>query len=185
MKNLRMRSPFIQIFAIKLAISAALVWIFTNGVLASELAPDDTLLGPHRELTSPTFDRLFLTAKERQKLDEIRRNGGRVDTPAAEEAPATPTAKATDDSVLLSGVLFRGDGKYMVWINGQSALSDDRPDAQVPASRLHKGNERIPLEKNGEKMFLKPGQIWLPDEGKAVESYTVPTGSSTPKALGP
>jgi hypothetical protein len=107
------------------------------------------------------LERLFTTAQERQKLNDIRTNP--PPPPGTEEPTAPP-------HITFNGLVTRSDGPTTVWVNGSEELHrsgfnidiDKREDISVP----------ITLTKARQELWLKPGQTVSTLDGKIVENQS-------------
>jgi hypothetical protein len=136
-----------------------------------------TDLSPNLIVPTPSIGRLFLAPNERDQLDARRKaeGSGPLDSATIPDTPQNPIIADDDSSkgFLLSGVLFCADGKTTIWINGKSELSPDKPTVNIINAEANRNAMEILLQKDKQKMFMKPGQVWLPAEGKVVEYYNV------------
>jgi hypothetical protein len=121
------------------------------------------------------FGRLFFTPEQRQLLDRVRQpgtntvaNDSETDNPVA----SNPPPNTQQNEVRLSGVLVRGDGKHMVWINGRSELSAQK-DPNVRAGKPQVGSILVPVHTQQKTTLLKPGQVWLINEKQVKEAHQV------------
>jgi hypothetical protein len=139
------------------------------------------------ELTTPSFyeaavvvrdekfGRLFFTPQQRQQLDRFSQSGTNTvidDTETNNFASNNPTPNAQQNEVRLSGVLVRGDGKHMVWINGRSELSAQK-NSDVRAGKPREGSTSVPVHTQQKTTVLKPGQVWLVNERQVREAHEV------------
>lgn len=102
-------------------------------------------------LQAQELGRLFLTPEQRAALDARRR--ARVpDNPVPAPVVLSPTTR-------LDGYVQRSDGKYTVWINGDTAADNarPRPDGRVPVT-VGDTPTRVPL-KPGEVLDLGSGEV--------------------------
>lgn len=136
---------------------------------------------PGAALAAPAFDdqRLFTTAAERQRLEELRAAGAdaaKRET-AADAAGETAARRSRVEPrklppVELRGFVRRSDGPGAVWVNDGSTV-DDAPlpdDIRVRSGRLDGATAVVTLP-DGRTVRLKPGQTWDPDTGRVVDSY--------------
>ncbi len=133
--------------------------------------------------SSGSFGRLFTTVEERLALDQwaaprdpalpvvdLRISAAPETSPSAESVAVETSAPAR---AALSGVLLRHDGHHLVWINGKSELSTDRLSPQIRAGLPRAGSLQVPVRAEDNLQWLKPGQVWLIDEGRVEEAYRV------------
>jgi len=112
--------------------------------------------------------RLFLTVTQRAQIDAIRGQ------PAAPETAAGPTdtAAASSPDVFLNGVLIRGSGDAVVWIDGRPVPAGSADTVhEVRVRRGPDRHNRVVLEsRNGSRRArLKPGQTWNQATGRVSE----------------
>jgi hypothetical protein len=105
------------------------------------------------------FGRLFTSEAERKYIDNRRDNGPSVDATIADDVIVSfePSSQTTE-VIVYSGFLRRGDGKYVLWIDGLSDLSAPNGLAGVDA-QLNLNNDAA-FHANGLKRVLKPGETW-------------------------
>jgi hypothetical protein len=116
------------------------------------------------------FDRLFTSQSERQKLDNLRKQGLLYKKPVSDAIDENkPVAKRHELKV--SGIVLRADGKAQVWVSGEPLYSSLK---KLNATKNTSADLRIPLE--GKSISLKPGQVL--ENGKAREAYYFVTHSS-------
>lgn len=127
----------------------------------------------------PGIGRLFFTPEQRVALDRMRDDAQGVDAPvpaAAETSPepARESARASKvDAVTIDGVVMRGDGQGVVWVNGEkTAVGTVTPDGvRVGASNARQGRVRIriPGERGG--LDLEPGQTVVVESGEVLDAF--------------
>lgn len=104
--------------------------------------------------------RLFMTGKERTEIDRLRASGPRRDDSATATSPGLPSASA---ALRLDGVVRRSDGPDTLWVNGEYMAGDGRMDAR--------DRVQVPAASAGRSIWMKPGQVFDPDNGAVRESY--------------
>lgn len=131
---------------------------------------------------APAFEdqRLFTTAAERQRLDELRTaEEGRSEAASSAQsgggAAADRRARVEPRKpppVKLRGFVRRSEGPGAVWVNDASTVDDARlpDDLRVHSGRLDGATVTVTLP-DGRTIRLKPGQTWDPDSGRVVDSY--------------
>ncbi len=121
------------------------------------------------------FGRLFTNAAQRGRLDQLRAalSANRKIKLPDKKRPASKNIPSTR-YYSIKGVVKRSDGKDQVWINEQS-LSTGSTDKGYHLVRNPDGSYSVRLRipgKTGE-IRLKPGQTYLLDSDKTLESYDV------------
>ena len=124
--------------------------------------------------------RLFTTAAERARLDELRTARSEQPERKAETAePARGTSAARSEpapkpppapEVTLRGFVRRTDGPDAVWVNEGSTLGGLAGGIRVDSGRLDGDTVVIRLP-DGRTVRLRPGQTWDPASGRVVDSY--------------
>jgi len=112
----------------------------------------------------PLQGRLFFSADERDKLDQIRQKSG----------GASPTAT---DHVTLSGLVRRSGGKATVWINQAPQHEDETPSGIAVPDSAGGVPLRLP---SGKTVKLKVGQTLDITKGNIREGYESADDSSRP-----
>lgn len=140
------------------------------------------------------FGRLFLRPEQRAWIDEQRRHIGTLSQrltfePLSGEPILPPTDTATPAAqptqVTLSGVLYRADGQHMVWIDGRSALSNEKPTVHTDLRRLRPTQPKVRISLDTQQAELRPGQVWLVDEQQVAEAYRVQPAAPAAPAESP
>ena len=150
----------------------------------AEKEPQDKQANHVKEATQPIrltsdlpFERVFTTPQQRSALDNARRNGSLKRTsqisgvdenttsaPQANNQPAQPFK--------LSGVLLRADGQHQVWVSGESGRRENPTfNRKILGDISQSANVKVPLQGSHQAAILKPGQVWLPNNQRAEESY--------------
>ena len=127
----------------------------------------------------PGIGRLFFTPEQRVALDRMRDDARGVVAPepaAAETSPEPapePARAPRVGAVTIDGVVMRGDGQGVVWVNGKkAAVGTVTPDGvRVGASIARQGRVRIriPGERGG--LDLEPGQTVVVESGEVLDAY--------------
>ena len=127
----------------------------------------------------PGIGRLFFTPEQRVELNRMRDNAQGSEAPAPDAAHAPPepvpeSAKAPRVSeVTIDGVVMRGDGQGVVWVNGEkAAVGTVTPEGvRVGALIARPGRVRIrfPGERGG--VDLEPGQTVVVESGRVLDAY--------------
>ncbi|MBV1882479.1 MAG: hypothetical protein KUG82_12650 [Pseudomonadales bacterium] len=126
---------------------------------------------------STQFNRLFTTAGERVLLDRIRREdvpeGFDLDSNIDPNKESAAVIKKRRLELHLQGVMLRHDGNHVVWINGRNTMSTAELQEGVTVDLRHilKEGPAIPIGTFTSDFAIKPGQVWLEDEDRIVESY--------------
>lgn len=126
---------------------------------------------------APRFDdqRLFTTAEQRARLDELRTQAEQTETGAGSGNTAPQTAAPPPKKpprIEVRGFIKRSKGPAAVWVNGGSTLPGDRvdDDIRIDSGRID-GSTVVVTLPDGRTVRLKPGQVWDPDTGHAVDAY--------------
>ena len=127
----------------------------------------------------PGIGRLFFTPEQRVALDRMRDDAQGVDAPVPATAETSPEPAHESGraprvgAVTIDGVVMRGDGQGVVWVNGkQAAVGTVTPDGvRVGASIARPGRVRIriPGERGG--LDLEPGQTVVVESGAVLDAY--------------
>jgi hypothetical protein len=106
------------------------LWVVAAVLVAQASLAANVTSAPTVEVQPAMLGRLFTTAEERARLDQLRRGEGRPD--------ARATAKTTSPTAvkprIVTGVVSRSDGRNTVWVNGEP-----RPAAAGEADRKQVG----------------------------------------------
>ncbi len=124
------------------------------------------------------FSRLFTTPEQRKILDSARRQGGstRVAQLTGVDENTTNTTlqpnRQTAQPFKLSGVLLRADGQHQVWVSGEGGKQESPAfGRKILGDVSQSANVKVPLQGTNQAAILKPGQVWIPDNHRAEESY--------------
>lgn len=135
------------------------------------------------------FGRLFMSAERRELIDLQRSDPAlygqrsQVD-PMIETPSAAPEQEAISPTqVKLSGVLYRDDGRHMVWIDRRSVLSQDQPNVDADLRQLRPKQQSVPVYHDDQGARLKPGQVWLLEERRVEEGFQVSKPSGVGEAM--
>ena len=137
-----------------------------------------------REATN--LGRVFLTPDERVTLDKMRRDrDAKLEQEDVEQAPLAevpepleeliPEAPPLQPSLVVNGFVRRHGTSGTVWINGESSYDGDFAASNVDHLRTRIVGERIrvaPLNSQ-RPVYLKPGQVYEPNDDTISDSYTV------------
>jgi len=118
------------------------------------------------------FGRLFTNDSERRELDQKRRISQKPPEVLREEFSSpevTVAIKEAPTKVKFSGYIRRSDGKYAIWIDGKSDLSNTHSDAV--SVNLSATNPTAVFSSMDKQATLTPGQTWYPDQSLVKENY--------------
>ena len=117
--------------------------------------------------------RLFTTPAERAEIDALRQKYG-VTEPSSITQPAPADTKL--QSLKVSGVVLRADGKKQIWINGKLQPQHNALNTLPAGTTVTSPSDsiKVNVSNNAHRTTLKPGQTLDARNGKAVESYLVP-----------
>lgn len=124
------------------------------------------------------LERLFTTPGERARLDALRREGmprAASVNPSAGQAPVQ--AEKPAPTIVLNGVLRRGDGDQVIWINGERA--DAGREQQGVRVRGADRDNRVTLDilEQERRVRMRPGQVWEPRSGR-IEDRSAARGAA-------
>lgn len=123
------------------------------------------------------FGRLFSTAQERSRLDNLRQQRTLQTARQQDASPTAPTSAEPPPPITLQGYVKRSDGAATVWINNQPVQENSALE-QLEIGRLSKSRHsskdyseslavRIPA--TGKNLHLKAGQIYEPENDRILE----------------
>ena len=114
------------------------------------------------EARQEDLGRLFTDSAQREKLEAVR-----YDAYVKEAESDNPTTALT-----VNGVVLRDDGKSVVWVNGRSTL-EGQPGfgVIVDANAANHNNYSVPIEVDGQRLRMKPGQTWSDGSGTVKDNY--------------
>lgn len=118
------------------------------------------------------FGRVFTSAEERRLLDQMR---GQQEMDIAQMTKAEVSTDKKPARLTVSGVLIRADGQHMVWVDGKSQLSQGENIDAAKAKISRKHSAHVVVKNHQQSKVLKPGQVWLLNEGKVKEVYELRT----------
>ncbi len=131
------------------------------------------------------FGRLFTTQDQRAFLDHLR-TATPEDTPTETATPETTRTNApemvsseqpenaiTTESVKLSGVIIRHDGKTTVWSNNRLIYSDDQKNEFLQSNPLKEQPGKVHVQANDLEMTFKTGQTWFLNSNEVKEHYEI------------
>ena len=112
------------------------------------------------------IDRLFSTPEQRAELDRLREHAGAAEVaapapdPPAPEPPPGTEPESTAFPATLNGVVVRGDGHRVAWIDGvETAAGSSTPSGiRVEPERSRDGRPRVRLSLGRTTAVLAPGQ---------------------------
>lgn len=120
------------------------------------------------------FGRLFTSEAERRQLDALRaneKNRPSTDVFALPELVEARLNQAPPMDIKFSGYLQRANGDYMIWINGESALSGST--MPIESAHFETNSDNVTLSTKRYKATLKPGQVWSLKDNSIYEGYDV------------
>lgn len=133
---------------------------------------------PIRLTSDLPFERLFTTPQQRSALDSARRHGSLRREPqisGVDENLTTAPMQANHQLAQpfkLSGVLLRADGQHQVWVSGESGKRESPTfNRKILGDISQSATVKVPLQGSNQAAILKPGQVWIPDNRRAEESY--------------
>ena len=95
----------------------------------------------------------------------------RIQIDAARNGSYTGSEPENISEINLSGYVKRGDGRSVVWVNNKSTLDNSRiGDVKVHQSSIGK-NKKVTISVDGKTAQLKPGETWIKETGKVVDSH--------------
>ncbi len=117
------------------------------------------------------FDRLFTNKKSRNILDRQREAYVEI-TPTVQAGPATASTPFVSPEYQLNGIIIRSDGSTDVWLNNEKTLDKTTLGNSRRDRKLRMQNNMIDLTlPEGEKVTMKPGQIYSSSSGAIKEAY--------------
>ena len=126
------------------------------------------------------LDRFFTTAAERRELDNIRANFRpgdiNIDLPGA----------TGPSSLTINGVVLRGSGRNVAWINGKSTVAGTPGDWDINLDSANTPDGvRVPVSLTGseQNFALQPGQTLETGTGRLHEAWQ--TTPLNPETAGP
>ena len=169
-------------FLLRVVIGLVLMLTFSVCVQAAEVGHE--------------LGRVFLSPAERATLDKERAEhysptiSEPVEPIIVVEEPESgefmEVAQKPKPSLLVNGYVKRARTSGTVWVNGQSSYDGDLAVSEI--DHLHtkiigRSVKLAPLD-DGEAIYLKPGQVFVPDENSVSDSYS-DLSSSGPHGAAP
>ena len=129
------------------------------------------LIGLAAPLHAADLGRLFLTATERARLEELRAPAPAAASNGAESLEASSGQAPTP--ITVNGMVRRSDGTTTVWINGISSFDGDTEalPGYVDRARLSKGRVIVKEASAAQSVVVKPGQTYDPALGVVSEHH--------------
>lgn len=119
--------------------------------------------------------RLFTTAEQRERLDQLRAEATAEELAQAAEPEPEPEAQATRPAeppppprVHLRGFIRRSDGPSAVWVNEGSTIQGIGEGIRIDSGQI-RGDSVVVRLPDGRRVRLKPGQEWDPERGEVVD----------------
>jgi hypothetical protein len=114
----------------------------------------------------PDLGRLFTTAAEREAIGRDRRQPPPAEPPPPPQA-APDRVPPGPPSVTVNGVIHRGDGRRVVWVNGArvEAGGDTPGGIRVLLDRVTADSVPVVVPGRPRPMPLKPGQTYDAETG--------------------
>ncbi len=113
------------------------------------------------EARQEELGRLFTDSAQREKLEAVR-----YDT--YDEVESTDSIT----TVTVNGLVLRRDAKSVVWINGKSTLEGQPGNGVIVHTNAADHNSySVPVEMEGRKLRMKPGQTWSDGAGTVRDNY--------------
>ena len=114
----------------------------------------------YAEYDASDLGKLFTDKSQRLQID------------AARSGKNTGTVPEQADKVNMSGYLKRSDGKNVVWVNGENTLdSSEIGSVKVYPKAIDENDKKVPVNVDGNRLYLKPGETWSKSTGKVKENY--------------
>ncbi len=116
------------------------------------------------------FNRLFTDKKTRADLNRAREQYKLDNT--VPQTSVSPTEDITLPGLKLNGVIIRENGQADVWINNSASFRNNNISEQVRnSSRRVRGDLFEVTLPDGDKVKLRPGQIYSLETGQIVEAH--------------
>lgn len=113
----------------------------------------------YAEYDESDLKKLFTDKSQRIQIDAAR--NGNYNGSEPEET----------SEINLSGYVKRADGRSVVWVNDKSTLDNAKiGDIRVHHSSIGK-NKKVTISVDGKTARLKPGETWIKETGKVVDSH--------------
>lgn len=111
--------------------------------------------------TNKSLNRLFIDPETRARIDAVRKGD-----PANETSVQEQSAK----KIQVNGVVIRENGENVIWINGESSLSNKQKGVTVRTRKIDRNSYRVPIQVDNKTVRLKPGQVWTGENGKIKDN---------------
>ena len=106
--------------------------------------------------------KLFTDSAQREKLEAVRYDAYDREAESA----------STITSVTVNGIVLRGDGKSVVWLNGKNTLEGQPGEGvTVDPNAADHNNYSVPVKVDGRLLRMKPGQTWSDGSGTVRDNY--------------
>jgi hypothetical protein len=113
-----------------------------------------------QEYSEQSLKTLFTSPQQRQAIDSSRRSSNTSSGPSV----------AGQAGVQINGMVKRGNGKNVVWVNGKSTIDSTAVDGVRVYSDSINTNNKIPVLIDGKKIHIRPGETW--SEGAGVSDVS-------------
>lgn len=121
------------------------------------------------------LERLFTTPMERAQLDAKRR---RKDPGNEQQTETHPGVVVPPAQVELKGIMIRDGAPNVAWVNDGNTLKSRRIDERIRVNpESISKNEQVPVFVNGQKVRLKPGQVWNEFDQDIQDKYEIKESS--------
>ncbi len=105
---------------------------------------------------------LFTDSSQREQLEAVRRGT------YLEEAEKNNRVS----NIRVDGLMIRSDGRNVVWVNGSSTLDNSSIEGiKVNTEAADKDSQKVPVNIDGKRVYVKPGQIWSEGTGRVTDNY--------------
>lgn len=113
----------------------------------------------YAEYDADALQKLFTDKRQRVQIDAAR--SGNYSGSQFEQV----------NKVKVNGYMTRSDGKSVVWVNNKNTLdSSSIGNVKVQRSSIGK-SKKVVIHVDGKTAKLKPGETWLKETGKIVDSH--------------
>lgn len=114
---------------------------------------------------------LFTSASERVRLDHLR-NSGKFDI-NSDARKMNVSVPREPDKVELKGVMIRGNGKSVVWINDGNTMKSNKIDQKIKVSdrSIKQDDLKVSIKVSQQRLKMKPGQQWNEVDNKVKDKY--------------
>ena len=125
------------------------------------------LLWPLCAAAAADLGRMFFTPEQRATLDKSRKQNSRTE---ADREFKPPPAPPLPQSVSVTGMIRRSDGKNTIWLNNR--VVDERAAGGIVAGMGKRDNQvRLRVPETGKSVDLKVGQTLEVISGTIEETY--------------